>query len=91
MYVWLDALINYCSAVGLGAKDEAEQKKFEHYWPADVHMIGKEIIRFHCVYWPAFLLAAELRCPSQSSRTAGCCLKRARCQNRAATLCALKP
>jgi methionyl-tRNA synthetase len=58
MYVWLDALSNYCTAVGLGSKDEAEQKKFERYWPADVHMIGKEIIRFHCVYWPAFLLAA---------------------------------
>jgi methionyl-tRNA synthetase len=49
--------------VGLGSKEEAEQKKFEHYWPADVHMIGKEIIRFHCVYWPAFLLAAGLPLP----------------------------
>ncbi|MFL6386043.1 MAG: methionine--tRNA ligase [Terriglobales bacterium] len=63
MYVWLDALSNYCTAVGLGAKDEAEQKNFERYWPADVHMIGKEIIRFHCVYWPAFLLAAGLPLP----------------------------
>jgi methionyl-tRNA synthetase len=64
MYVWLDALSNYCTAIGLGSKDEAEQKKFEHYWPADVHMIGKEIIRFHCVYWPAFLLAAGLPLPN---------------------------
>jgi methionyl-tRNA synthetase len=63
MYVWLDALSNYCTAVGLGAQEEAEQKKFERYWPADVHMIGKEIIRFHCVYWPAFLMAAELPMP----------------------------
>jgi methionyl-tRNA synthetase len=63
MYVWLDALSNYCTAVGLGSKDEAEQKKFERYWPADVHMIGKEIIRFHCVYWPAFLLAAGMPLP----------------------------
>jgi methionyl-tRNA synthetase len=63
MYVWLDALSNYCTAVGLGAQEEAEQKKFERYWPADVHMIGKEIIRFHCVYWPAFLMAAELPLP----------------------------
>ncbi len=63
MYVWLDALSNYCTAVGLGSKDEAEQKNFERYWPADVHMIGKEIIRFHCVYWPAFLLAAGLPLP----------------------------
>ncbi|MGB8132004.1 MAG: methionine--tRNA ligase [Candidatus Angelobacter sp.] len=64
MYVWLDALSNYCTAVGLGSKNEAEQKKFERYWPADVHMIGKEIIRFHCVYWPAFLLAAGLPLPT---------------------------
>jgi methionyl-tRNA synthetase len=63
IYVWLDALINYCSAIGLGATGEDEQKKFERYWPADVHMIGKEIIRFHCVYWPAFLMAAELPLP----------------------------
>jgi methionyl-tRNA synthetase len=63
MYVWLDALSNYCTAVGLGSKDEAEQKKLERYWPADVQMIGKEIIRFHCVYWPAFLLAAGLPLP----------------------------
>jgi len=63
MYVWLDALINYCTAVGLGSKDEEDQKKFQHYWPADVHMIGKEIIRFHCVYWPAFLMAADLPLP----------------------------
>jgi methionyl-tRNA synthetase len=63
MYVWLDALSNYCTAIGLGAQEEAEQKKFERYWPADVHMIGKEIIRFHCVYWPAFLMAAELPLP----------------------------
>jgi methionyl-tRNA synthetase len=63
MYVWLDALSNYCTAVGLGSKDETEQEKFERYWPADVHMIGKEIIRFHCVYWPAFLLAAGIPLP----------------------------
>src|SRR5690348_6760553 len=63
IYVWLDALSNYCTAIGFGSKEEEDQKKFEHYWPADVHMIGKEIIRFHCVYWPAFLLAAELPLP----------------------------
>jgi methionyl-tRNA synthetase len=63
MYVWLDALSNYCTAIGLGSEDPAEQKKFEHYWPADVQMIGKEIIRFHCVYWPAFLMAAGLPLP----------------------------
>ncbi|HEY6347966.1 MAG TPA: methionine--tRNA ligase [Candidatus Angelobacter sp.] len=63
VYVWLDALSNYCTAIGFGSRDEADQKKFERYWPADVHMIGKEIIRFHCVYWPAFLMAADLPLP----------------------------
>jgi methionyl-tRNA synthetase len=63
MYVWLDALINYLTGVGFGAKEKKEREKYERYWPADVHMIGKEIIRFHCVYWPAFLMAAELPLP----------------------------
>ena len=63
IYVWLDALSNYCTAIGFGSDDKAAQAKFEHYWPADVHMIGKEIIRFHCVYWPAFLMAAEIPLP----------------------------
>ena len=63
MYVWLDALSNYCTAVGFGSQNKDEQQKFERYWPADVHMIGKEIIRFHAVYWPAFLMAAELPLP----------------------------
>src|SRR5215472_5031996 len=63
VYVWLDALANYMTAIGFGSDDPADQKKLERYWPADVHMIGKEIVRFHCVYWPAFLLAAELPLP----------------------------
>lgn len=63
IYVWLDALSNYCTAIGFGSRDEADEKKFARYWPADVHMIGKEIIRFHCVYWPAFLMAADLALP----------------------------
>jgi methionyl-tRNA synthetase len=63
IYVWLDALANYITAIGFGSDDPKDQKKFNHYWPADVHMIGKEIVRFHCVYWPAFLLAAELPLP----------------------------
>jgi len=63
MYVWLDALSNYITAIGFGAENKKEQEKYEHYWPADVHMIGKEIIRFHCVYWPAFLMAAGLPLP----------------------------
>ncbi len=63
MYVWLDALSNYMTAIGFGSGDPKDQARFEHYWPADVHMIGKEIVRFHCVYWPAFLLAAKLPLP----------------------------
>jgi methionyl-tRNA synthetase len=63
MYVWLDALSNYITAIGFGAEEKEEQAKYQRYWPADVHMIGKEIIRFHCVYWPAFLMAADLPLP----------------------------
>jgi methionyl-tRNA synthetase len=60
IYVWLDALANYITALGYGSDDDSKFKKF---WPADVHMIGKEIVRFHCVYWPAFLMAARLPLP----------------------------
>jgi methionyl-tRNA synthetase len=63
IYVWLDALANYITAIGFGSDNPKDKKKFERYWPADVHMIGKEIVRFHCVYWPAFLMAAELLLP----------------------------
>jgi methionyl-tRNA synthetase len=60
IYVWFDALVNYISALGYGSDDDS---KFKEFWPADVHMIGKEIVRFHCVYWPAFLMAARLPLP----------------------------
>jgi methionyl-tRNA synthetase len=63
IYVWFDALCNYITAVGFGSDAESDKKQFAHYWPADVHMIGKEIVRFHCVYWPAILLAAGLPLP----------------------------
>jgi methionyl-tRNA synthetase len=63
IYVWLDALANYITAIGYGSKHAGAQEAFKKYWPADVHMIGKEIVRFHCVYWPAFLLAAGLDLP----------------------------
>jgi methionyl-tRNA synthetase len=59
IYVWLDALANYITALGYGQSDTS---KYEKYWPG-VHMIGKEIVRFHCVYWPAFLMAAGLPLP----------------------------
>jgi methionyl-tRNA synthetase len=60
IYVWLDALANYITALGYGSSDT---KLFDKFWPAEVQMIGKEIVRFHCVYWPAFLLAAGLPLP----------------------------
>jgi methionyl-tRNA synthetase len=63
IYVWLDALANYMTAIGFGSDDPKDLEKLKRYWPADVHMIGKEIVRFHCVYWPAFLLAADLPLP----------------------------
>ena len=60
IYVWMDALANYITALGWGSDDPS---KFEKYWPADLHIVGKEISRFHCVYWPAFLMAAGLPLP----------------------------
>jgi methionyl-tRNA synthetase len=63
IYVWFDALANYITAIGYGSTHAGAQEAFKKYWPADVHMIGKEIVRFHCVYWPAFLLAAGLPLP----------------------------
>ncbi|HEV2206126.1 MAG TPA: methionine--tRNA ligase [Candidatus Acidoferrales bacterium] len=65
-YVWYDALTSYMTAIGYGQGAEGDANaKFRRFWPADVHMIGKEIIRFHAVYWPAFLMAAELELPKQ--------------------------
>src|SRR5277367_2622374 len=65
-YVWYDALTSYMSGIGYGEGDDGEaDPQFKKYWPANLHMIGKEIIRFHAVYWPAFLMAAELPLPKQ--------------------------
>jgi methionyl-tRNA synthetase len=60
--VWLDALVNYISALGFGS---AEHPGLDHYWPANIHLVGKDITRFHAVYWPAFLMAAGLPLPKQ--------------------------
>ena len=60
MYVWVDALTNYITAVGYPDETNA---KFRRYWPADLHVIGKDIVRFHAVYWPAFLMSAGLAVP----------------------------
>jgi methionyl-tRNA synthetase len=61
VYVWFDALINYAAAVGYGWDDE----KWQKWWPADLHIIGKDITRFHCVIWPAMLMSANLPLPGQ--------------------------
>ncbi len=63
IYVWLDALANYITALGYGSDDAHDKARFEKFWPADMHLIGKEISRFHCVYWPAFLMAAGIAPP----------------------------
>ncbi len=63
VYVWLDALANYITALGYGSDDPKDHEKFKKFWPADIHLIGKEISRFHCVYWPAFLMAADIPLP----------------------------
>lgn len=60
MYVWVDALTNYLTGVGY---PDTESERFRRYWPADLHMIGKDIIRFHTVYWPAFLMSAGIELP----------------------------
>ena len=62
IYVWLDALTNYISALNYPNKNDPLFKK---YWPASVHLIGKDILRFHAVYWPAFLLAAKIPLPKR--------------------------
>ncbi|GAA3762714.1 methionine--tRNA ligase [Terriglobus aquaticus] len=65
IYVWLDALANYITALGYGDSSEEAREKLARFWPADVQLVGKEIVRFHCVYWPAFLLAAGLPLPKK--------------------------
>ncbi len=66
VYVWFDALLNYATAVGLGdPADSAGGKQFAKTWPADVHLVGKDILRFHAVIWPAMLMAARLQPPKK--------------------------
>ena len=62
VYVWVDALSNYITAMGFGSDNDADYQK---YWPADVHLVGKEIVRFHTIIWPAMLMALDLPLPSQ--------------------------
>ncbi|ABO65417.1 methionine--tRNA ligase [Geobacillus thermodenitrificans] len=62
IYVWIDALANYITALGYGTDND---EKFRKYWPADVHLVGKEIIRFHTIYWPIMLMALDLPLPKK--------------------------
>ncbi|MQR93941.1 methionine--tRNA ligase [Fictibacillus phosphorivorans] len=62
IYVWIDALSNYITALGYGSENE---EKFKQYWPADVHLMSKEIVRFHTIYWPIMLMALDLPLPKQ--------------------------
>src|SRR5699024_6635504 len=68
VYVWIDALTNYITALGydpdLGGFDD-QPETFKKYWPADVQMVGKEIVRFHTIYWPILLMALDLPLPKQ--------------------------
>ncbi len=67
IYVWVDALSNYITALGYDPDKsyEEQSERFKHYWPADVHIIGKDILRFHTIYWPIFLMALDLPLPKQ--------------------------
>ena len=67
VYVWIDALSCYLSAIGYGADEE----KFNSFWPADVHLVGKEITRFHTIIWPAILMALDLPLPKKFSDMVG--------------------
>ncbi|MBA4537458.1 methionine--tRNA ligase [Bacillus aquiflavi] len=62
IYVWIDALTNYITALGYGTDDD---KKYLNYWPANVHLVGKEIVRFHTIYWPIMLMALDLPLPKK--------------------------
>ena len=64
VYVWLDALTNYITGIGYDADGDSTEM-FHHYWPADLHLIGKDIIRFHTIYWPIFLMALDVPLPKQ--------------------------
>ena len=78
IYVWLDALTNYISALNF---PDIDGTKYKNFWPADVHIIGKDILRFHAVFWPAFLMAAKLPLPRRVLVMAGFFRTIKKCQN----------
>ena len=65
MYVWFDALTNYLTALGLGSSDPQAERRIDRFWPGVIHLIGKEILRQHALYWPAFLMAAGIKPPDR--------------------------
>ena len=65
VYVWFDALTNYLTALGFGSDADDDRARVEQFWPADVHLMGKEIVRQHAIYWPAFLMSAGIPLPKQ--------------------------
>ena len=64
VYVWLDALSNYITGIGYDVDGE-HQERYKKYWPADLHLIGKDIVRFHTIYWPIFLMSLNVPLPKQ--------------------------
>lgn len=84
IYVWIDALSNYITA--LGYDPDGSSELFNKYWPADAHIIGKDILRFHTIYWPIMLMALGLELPKRCSVIRGCFSERTRCQNQRAML-----
>ena len=62
IYVWIDALFNYITALGFNTEND---ENYQKYWPADVHLVGKEIVRFHTIYWPIMLMALDLPLPKR--------------------------
>ena len=64
-YVWLDALTNYITGIGYDCDGNSRENSSRNYWPADLHLIGKDIIRFHTIYWPIFLMSLDLPLPKQ--------------------------
>ena len=79
IYVWLDALTNYLSALNFSDTNSLNYKK---YWPADIHIIGKDILRFHAIYWPAFFISStKIPLPKKFLVMVGFCLMIEKCQN----------
>lgn len=83
VYVWLDALSNYITALGYDCGENSDN--YRKFWPADVHVIGKDIARFHVIYWPIFLMALGEPIPERSLHIPGSSSAQTKCQNRRAT------